>query len=150
MIEKADLGFSLVVRITARYVVRIMLVFGLYIILHGQITHGDGFAGGVIIALAFIMLMLVFGADVTLRILPPPAATHLAGLGALMLLAIALLGFIGGHFFFNFLGKGQAFHFWSAGIIPLCNIAIGLMVSVSLVGIYAALSLLHFDSERKS
>jgi len=150
MNPEADPNFSVIVRTTARYVVRIMLIFGLYIILHGQITHGDGFAGGVMIALAFIMLMLVFGKDVTLRILTRPAATRLASLGVLFLLTIALLGFTGGYFFFNFLGKGQAFQFWSAGIIPVCNIAIGLMVSASLFGIYVALSLFHSDPERKS
>ena len=35
----------------------------------------DGFAGGVMIALAFIMHMLVFGKDVTLRIFTRPAAS---------------------------------------------------------------------------
>ena len=140
-------GFSLIVRTTARYVVRVMLVFGFYIILHGQITHGDGFAGGVILALAFIMQMLVFGPDVALRVFSRPIAPRLASVGALFLLSIAFLGYTGGYFFFNFLGKGQAFHFWSAGIIPVCNIAIGLVVMASLIGIYATLTLFKPGSE---
>jgi len=141
MTSPRDQGFSLVVRTTARYVVRVMIIFGLYIILHGQITHGDGFAGGVILALAFIMQMLVFGPEVALRVFTKPIAPRLASVGALFLLSIAFLGYSGGSFFFNFLGRGQAFQFWSAGIIPVCNIAIGLVVMASLIGIYATLTL---------
>ena len=139
--------FSLIVRTTARYVVRVMLIFGFYIILHGQITHGDGFAGGVILALAYIMQMLVFGPEIALRIFSRPIAPRLASVGALFLLAIASLGFTGGYFFYNFLGKGQAFQFWSAGIIPVCNIAIGLVVMASLIGIYATIALFKPGSE---
>lgn len=144
-----DQGFSLVVRTTARYVVRVMIIFGLYIILHGQITHGDGFAGGVVLALSFIMQMLVFGPEVALRVFTKPIAPRLASVGALFLLSIAFLGFTGGYFFFNFLGNGQAFQFWSAGIIPVCNIAIGLVVMASLIGIYATITLYKPEPERK-
>ena len=86
----------------------------------------------------------------TLQKMMDARVQRLASLGVLFLLTIALLGFTGGYFFFNFLGKGQAFQFWSAGIIPVCNIAIGLLVSASLFGIYVALSLFHSDQERKS
>jgi multisubunit Na+/H+ antiporter MnhB subunit len=135
-----DRTFSVVVRTTARYVVRVMMMFGFYVILHGQITHGDGFAGGVILALAFIMMMLVFGTEAAMHFFSRPLAPRLSSIGGLFLLMIALLGFSGGYFFFNFIGKGQQFQFWSAGIIPFCNIAIGLLVTTSLIGIYAALT----------
>ncbi len=149
MSPEADREFSVIVRTVARSVVRVMLIFGFYIVLHGQITHGDGFAGGVIIALAFVMLLLVFGEEIAWSIFSRPAATRLGSLGALGLLAIAALGFTGGYFFYNFLGRGQAFQFWSGGIIPVCNIAIGVLASAALFGIYAALSLFTPDSERK-
>jgi multicomponent Na+:H+ antiporter subunit B len=58
---------------------------------------------------------------------------------------IAILGLVfGGSFFLNFLFQkylpGQALHLVSAGIIPLCNIAIGLKVGASLFLVILVLS----------
>ncbi|MFA5976337.1 MAG: MnhB domain-containing protein [Elusimicrobiota bacterium] len=143
-------SLSRVVRTAARSVVRLMFLFGFYIVFHGPITHGDGFAGGVIMALGFVLLMVVFGKDEAFRILPRSATRILAASGALLLLAVGVLG-LGreGHFFFNFLGKGSPFQYWSAGIIPLCNLAILLIVTGALFGAFAALMLFHLDAEKK-
>jgi multicomponent Na+:H+ antiporter subunit B len=69
--------------------------------------------------------------------------------GALIFLGIALLGFTGGYFFLNFISKGEPFRLFSAGIIPLCNIAISLKVGVGLFAIFVVLVLLKFEWEKK-
>ena len=108
----------------------------------GHLTPGGGFAGGVSIALSFIHLMLAFGRETALKKLSSTAASILESLGALMFLGIALLGFVGGYFFFNFfLSKGKPFTLFSAGIIPLCNIAISIKVGAGLFAIFVALVL---------
>jgi multicomponent Na+:H+ antiporter subunit B len=141
---------SLIVRTAARSVARLMFLFGFYIVFHGQITHGDGFAGGVIMALGFILLMIVFGREVSMEIISRSGARCLAGLGALLLLMIGAGGLSGsGYFFFNFLGKGTPFHYWSAGIIPLCNFAVLLIVTGVLVGVFAALTSFEMKAGRK-
>ena len=110
--------------------------------MHGHITPGGGFAGGVIIALSFVHLMLAFGRKVALKKLSRAAASFFESLGAIMFLTIALLGFLGGYFFFNFFThKGEPFKLFSAGIIPLCNIAISLKVGAGLFAIFVALVL---------
>ena len=85
---------------------------------------------------------MAFGKETGLKKLSQTAASVLESLGGLMFLGIALLGFVGGYFFFNFFShKGKPFDLFSAGIIPLCNIAISLKVGAGLFAIFVALIL---------
>ena len=83
--------------------------------------------------------MLAFGKDVAAARISKNMASNLESIGGLMFLSIALLGFLGGSFFLNILPKGTPFNLFSAGIIPLCNIAIGIKVGVGLFAIFLAL-----------
>ena len=130
----------MIVKTITRLTVGMILLYGIYIVLHGHISPGGGFAGGVIIALSFINLMLAFGRETALKKLSVGMASMLESLGGLMFLSIASLGFLGGYFFLNFfLRKGEPFNLFSAGIIPLCNIAICLKVGAGLFVIFVAL-----------
>ena len=130
---------TLIVKTITRLTVGLILLFGIYIVLHGHLSPGGGFAGGVIVALAFVHLMLAFGKDVAMSKVSKNLASSLESIGALMFLSIALLGFLGGSFFLNILPKGTPFNLFSAGIIPLCNIAIGIKVGVGLFAIFLTL-----------
>jgi len=140
---------SLIVKTITRLTVGLILLYGIYIVLHGHVSPGGGFAGGVIIALSFIHLMLAYGKEEALKRLSKQTASIFESLGAILFLAIALLGFSGGYFFLNFIAKGEPFKLFSAGIIPLCNIAISFKVGAGLFGIFTALVLLKLDSEKK-
>ena len=139
MIDNPKTGMTLIVKTITRLTVGLILLFGIYIILHGHLSPGGGFAGGVIVALSFVHLMLAFGKDVAAARISKNMASNLESIGALMFLSIALLGFLGGSFFLNILPKGTPFNLFSAGIIPLCNIAIGIKVGVGLFAIFLAL-----------
>lgn len=140
-------GMSLIVKTITRLTVGLILLYGIYIVLHGHISPGGGFAGGVIIALSFIHLMLAYGKEVAFKRLSKAAASIFESAGAILFLGIALLGFTGGYFFLNFISKGEPFRLFSAGIIPLCNIAICLKVGAGLFAIFVALVLLKLESE---
>ena len=141
-------GMTLIVKTITRLTVGLILLYGIYIVLHGHLSPGGGFPGGVIIALSFIHLMLAFGKDTALSRLNQVRASFFESLGAIMFLSVALLGFIGGYFFLNFIIKGQPFNLFSAGIIPICNIAICFKVGAGLFLIFVALVVLS-NSEQK-
>ncbi len=51
-------GMSMIVKTVTRWLKGPILLFGIYIVLYGHITPGGGFGGGVIIASAFILVMV--------------------------------------------------------------------------------------------
>ena len=103
MSKEHDRGMSVIVKTVTRLTVGLILLYGIYILSHGHVSPGGGFAGGVIIALSFIHLMLAYGKEAALKRIPSQALSFFEGFGAIMFLAIALLGFTGGYFFLNFL-----------------------------------------------
>ena len=147
MSHEHEKGMSLIAKTITRLTVGLILLYGIYIVSHGHVSPGGGFAGGVIIALSFIHLMLAYGKDAALKKLSKSAASFFEGMGAILFLGIAVLGFAGGYFFLNFLHKGEPFKLFSAGIIPLCNIAICLKVGAGLFAIFVVLVSLKLESE---
>jgi multicomponent Na+:H+ antiporter subunit B len=152
-------GMSLIVKTISGWIKGFILVFGIYIVLYGHLTPGGGFAGGVILALAFVMITLAYGKEESLRKFPLGIASELDSVGALMFLVIALLGIaagLGGTFFVNYIAKanpGRPFALLSSGTIPLCNIAIALKVASSLFIVFillVALKVVNPESEKKS
>jgi multicomponent Na+:H+ antiporter subunit B len=147
--RETEAGMTLIVKAVTRLTVGLIFLYGVYIVIHGHVSPGGGFAGGVIIALSFIHLMLAFGKDVALKKISMGMASILESVGAVMFLAIALAGFIGGYFFLNFFArKGSPFSVLSAGIIPLCNIAISLKVGAGLFAIFVVLVIMYQLSPR--
>ena len=134
-------GMTPIVKTIVRFALGIMVIFGAYIILYGHLTPGGGFAGGVILACGYIILTLAFGKEISLRKMGNEAASILDNLGALAFILIGIFGFTAGFFFKNFLDHGRLFDLWSAGTIPLCNIAIGIKVTASLFAVFIALSI---------
>jgi len=139
-------GMTVIVKTIASWVKVLIFLFGINIVLFGHLTPGGGFAGGVILAASYVLLMLAFGREFAEKNLSLPLASRLDCLGALMFAVVAILGLaFGGSFFLNFLYQkylpGEPLHLVSAGIIPLANIAIGLKVGASLFLITLTLSI---------
>ncbi len=138
-------GMSIIVKTISSWVKILIFLFGIYIIIFGHLTPGGGFAGGVILACSYVLLMLAFGREFAEENLSLPIASKLDCLGALTFALIAILGLVwGGCFFVNFLYQkflpGEPLKLISAGTIPLSNIAIGIKVGASLFLIVVLLS----------
>ena len=123
---------SLIVYTGCRFLFPIILLAGTYIFIHGHLTPGGGFQGGAIIASAFLLMYLgCRGKRVKTHL-----STTLEGVGGLVFILLGIAGLIIGHeFLFNFLPKGEPNALFSAGIIPIIYIAIGLKVGSELAGI---------------
>ena len=150
MSREREKGMSVIVKTITRLTVGLILLYGIYILSHGHISPGGGFAGGVIVALSFVHLMLAYGKEMALKKLPRNVMSFFESMGAIIFLSIALIGFTAGYFFINFIAKGEPFKLFSAGTIPLYNIAISLKVGAGLFAIFVALVLLKFDTDKKS
>jgi len=132
----------------------LIILFGVYIILFGHLTPGGGFAGGVILASSYVLMLLAFGRKFTEENFSLSAASKWDCIGALAFASIAVLGLCFGadSFFYNFInewlaGHNTAFRLVSAGTIPLSNIAIGIKVGASLFLVVLALSIFRPESQ---
>lgn len=147
-------GMSVIVKTVSRWIKMLIFLFGLYITLFGHLSPGGGFAGGVILASSYVLLMLAFGREFVQRDLPLAVDAKLDCIGILLFALIAILGFVwGGMFFVNFLLQqgilpGEKLHLVSAGTIPWCNIAIGLKVGASLFMVIFLLSAFRHDMDK--
>ena len=132
---------TLIVKTITRLTVGLILLFGIYIVAHGHISPGGGFAGGVIIALSFVHIMLAFGKETALRKVSYSVAALFESLGAIIFITLAVVGIASGYFFLNFLLKGEPFRLFSSGLIPLYNMAISFKVGAGLFIIFIVLIL---------
>ena len=57
-------GMSKIVKTVTGLLSGAVFMYGLYIITHGHLTPGGGFAGGAVVAGSFILLILAYGSDV--------------------------------------------------------------------------------------
>ena len=136
-------GMSVIVKKVSQLVSGLVFMYGIYIITHGHLTPGGGFAGGAVLAGAFILLVLANGNElVKLKKKEEGSSVteSLAVLTFILLATVALL--IGTHVFFkNWLPAGIVGDLISAGIIPLYNIVVGIEVGAALFTIFLALAI---------
>jgi len=136
-------GMTEIVRTISKLLAGLIFFYGVYIVLLGHLTPGGGFAGGVIISGAFVLLIIANGVDDEKASRGKEKASLLESLGIFFFWIISVFGLLMGTFFFlNFIGKGRPLDMISAGTIPLCNIAIAIEVSAALCSIVIAFVLL--------
>jgi len=138
-------GMTLIVKRISQLMAPSIFLLGIYVVLHGHLTPGGGFAGGVLIAGAFVLLILAFGSEESRNVVLEWRATASESIGLFLFWFLAVLGLMqGGIFFLNTIAKtrpGLPFHLFSAGIIPLCNVAIGMEVAATLFSVFLCLAI---------
>ena len=140
---------TIIVQKVTQIMCGIIFLYGIYIIIHGHLTPGGGFAGGTIIAGSFILLVIAFGSEFLSLKKEETGSSLLESSAILVFLAIAAAGLlIGGVgiFFVNFLPKGTVGSLISAGTIPLFNIAVGIEVAAALLTVFLALLIYKEES----
>jgi len=110
----------------------LILMVGFYIILHGHLTPGGGFQGGVALAAAIILAVLARPGD-----LPSHAAlSWVEGLAGAGFIATGLAALAYGHAFLTPLLTGERLGaLVSAGTLPVLYIAVGLKVGAELASL---------------
>lgn len=143
-------GMSTIVKKVSQLMAGLIFMYGIYIILHGHLTPGGGFAGGAIIAGAFILLILAFGSSALNLKKEVAGSSNTESVAILMVVVLALMALLIGTkvFFFNFLPKGVPGELLSAGVIPLYNICIGIEVAGAILTIFLALVIFKEESSK--
>jgi multisubunit Na+/H+ antiporter MnhB subunit len=135
-------GMTVIVKKVTQIICGITFLYGIYIIVHGHLTPGGGFAGGTIIAGSFILLIIAFGSEFLSLKKEETGSSILESSSILIFIIIAILGMViggAGIFFVNFLPKWEIGKLISAGVIPLYNIAVGMEVAAALLTAFLAL-----------
>ena len=116
----------------------VTLAVGVDVVVHGHLTPGGGFQGGVLLA-AGLHLLYVTGSFRALDRLRPVNVFDVGeALGAAAFAAIGLVALItGGAFLLNVLPTGTRGQLLSAGTVPLLNAAVGIAVACGITVLLA-------------
>jgi multicomponent Na+:H+ antiporter subunit B len=148
---------SKIVRTISDQLILFILIFGLYIIIHGHVTPGGGFQGGAVIASGAVMMIVAFGSGEIKKSLRERHLSLVESGGALIFIGMAFAG-MGTIFFYNFLVGTPVFggipptgpnpgNVWTGGVIPLMNFGVGLKVSAGLSAVVLAMALFSHGEE---
>jgi len=135
-------GMTIIARTIARLLFPFTFLFGLYVVIHGHLTPGGGFPGGVIMAASIIMLILAHGVGRAQERVGFSHAEMLESLGGLVIVIIGLLGlFLGFSFLENVFPKGGLGQLFSGGNLPLLYLGVCLKVAAGIVLLFYAMLL---------
>lgn len=121
----------------------LIILFGIYIILHGHLSPGGGFQGGVIIASGFLLKFLSYGDDFELSHKIVSILESISGIAFVVLGLVSLLAF--DIFLGNILPLGNITELFSSGSIALLYLFVGLKVSAEI-----SILIQHFIKIRKA
>lgn len=121
-----------------RIVLPIILIYGIYVLFHGEISLGGGFQAGALIACAYLLDRIIPSINIGIGRLKEESALIIAGLGAFFYVITGILPMLNGGNFLEFgklpFGNHQTaesvVHLHSAGILM---IEIGVTVCVMTV-----------------
>lgn len=134
-------GMTTIVRTISRLLFPFMFLFGIYVLIHGHLTPGGGFQGGVIIAASVVMLWLAYGLEQSPIGFKLFRTEVLEAIGGLTLATVGLVGLVMGvgKFFGHVLPLGTLGSLFSGGELPILNIGTSIKVAAGLILIFYAM-----------
>ncbi|OPL08827.1 MAG: hypothetical protein AVO34_13980 [Firmicutes bacterium ML8_F2] len=124
-----------VTRVVFRYMLLFVLLYGLYVIMHGHLSPGGGFSGGMIIGLGLLLYILIFGQlwNVSFRQMILDVSIIFVGIGGILEVSKFLIPHEHGP-------VGATGTLFSVGIISVANFGIGVLVASTILAIYYMIS----------
>lgn len=131
----------MILRVVSKITAPFILVFGFYVIAHGELGPGGGFQGGVVLASAFILYGLVFGLAELDAIVPRHITDGLAGAGVLLYVVVGLVGIVSGYRFLDYtplrVTGPESAESWG---MTLVEYGVGITVASVMITIYREVS----------
>jgi len=91
-----------ILRIVARFLIPLIMLFGLYIQFHGEYSPGGGFQAGVVFAAGWILFVLIYGLEAALKVIPERVMYVLAAAGVLLYALVGVAGVLLGGRYLDF------------------------------------------------
>ncbi len=115
-------------------IVGLLTLFGIYVVVHGQLTPGGGFQGGVILATAPLAVYLAGSFDQFKRITSERLVEISEAVGAAGYAIVGVAAMAAGALFLeNFIPQGEKGSVLSGGTIALIDLSVGLEVAAGFV-----------------
>ena len=131
---------NLVLRVVAKLLIPPILLFALYVQMHGDYGPGGGFQAGVIFGAGLILYGLVFGTAAVRSVAPPRLLTIIASLGVLLYAGVGIASMIAGGSFLEYGALSlDATHGNHVGII-IIEIGVGIAVAAVMTIIFCVLA----------
>jgi len=131
---------DLIVKTITIIITPFIQLYGVFVILHGHLSPGGGFAGGAIIGASIILFTLAFGIEESKKLIPHSVTAKIESGGILWFILLGLVGvLVGGSFLGNKVAGfplGQLGSVLSGGLITLATIGIGLKVASTMVTLF--------------
>lgn len=131
---------DLIVKNITKIVTPFIQLYGIFIILHGHISPGGGFAGGAVIGASLILYTLAYGLDEGHKLTPHNLTSKVESGGILWFVLLGMVGILfGGRFLDN---QSAGFYMGgfgniiSGGLISLATIGIGLKVASTMITLF--------------
>lgn len=121
-------------RFSAYLLLPLTVVVGIYLVLHGQLTPGGGFQGGVVIGSAVHLVYLAGDYPTLDRLRPIPVFEVMESVAAGAFVILGLGGMLtGAAFLTNVMPYGTLGDLLSGGVVPLFNVIVGVEVASAIV-----------------
>ena len=119
----------LVLRVVGKLMMPFLVVFGVYVLFHGDFGPGGGFQAGVIAAAAFILYGVIFGLPTARRVVPDWLVEAMMAAGVLLYAGVGVAGLVlGGNYLDYFVLGADPVHGQHRGIFW---VELGVFITVS-------------------
>ncbi len=93
---------QIVLRVVAKLLMPMILLFALYVQLHGDYSPGGGFQAGVLFAAGIVLYTLIYGLDAAELVIKPWVAHTMCAVGALLFGGVGVFAMLAGGNFLDY------------------------------------------------
>jgi multicomponent Na+:H+ antiporter subunit B len=132
----ADMQQQIMLRVVAKIMLPLILIFALYVQFHGDYGPGGGFQAGVIFAAGIILYTMLFGLGNAQRVFKPVTLEVVGALGVLLYGGVGVLTMLmGGNFLDYSVLEHDPVHGQHLGIL-LVELGVGITVAAVMITIF--------------
>lgn len=132
----ADMQQQIILRVVAKWMMPLIMVFALYVQFHGDYGPGGGFQAGVIFAAGVILYTMLYGLSTTQKIFNRKMLEFLAAVGVLLYAGVGIVCMLlGGNFLDYDVLRHDPVHGQHLGIL-LVELGVGITVATVMIMIF--------------